>query len=73
MTSLAEVDTPPETVDLRREFQDSSVQEVLDELDRDLVGLAPVKQRIREIAALLLVERARRRMGLAHRARRRCT
>jgi probable Rubsico expression protein CbbX len=68
MTSLAEVATPPETVDLRREFQHSGVQEVFDELDRDFVGLRPVKQRIREIAALLLVERARRRMGLAHQA-----
>ncbi|TIT85616.1 MAG: CbbX protein, partial [Mesorhizobium sp.] len=34
--------------------------------DRELIGLAPVKRRIRETAALLLVERARRRMGLAH-------
>ena len=39
---------------------------MLDELDRDLIGLAPVKKRIRETAALLLVERARRSMGLAH-------
>jgi probable Rubsico expression protein CbbX len=37
---------------------------VLDELDRELVGLKPVKQRIRETAALLLVDRARKRMGL---------
>ena len=66
MTSLAEVEIPPETVDLRREFQESGLQEVFDELDRDFVGLRPVKQRIREIAALLLVERARRRMGLAN-------
>jgi len=34
------------------------------ELDRDLVGLAPVKQRIREIAAFLLVARARQEVGL---------
>jgi len=39
---------------------------VLDELDRSLVGLKPVKQRIKETAALLLVERARKAMGLAH-------
>ncbi len=45
----------------------SGVGEVLDELDRELIGLAPVKTRIREIAALLLVERSRKRMGLAHR------
>ncbi len=36
----------------------------LDELDRDLVGLAPVKRRIREIAAHLVVGRARESVGL---------
>jgi probable Rubsico expression protein CbbX len=41
------------------------VQEVLDQLDRELVGLLPVKTRIREIAAFLLVDRARRQLGLA--------
>jgi len=38
---------------------------VLDELDRELVGLAPVKSRIREIAALLVVDRLRAEHGLA--------
>jgi probable Rubsico expression protein CbbX len=56
----------PETVDLNAEWQNAGVQEVLDELDRELIGLQPVKRRIRETAALLLVERARRRMGLTH-------
>jgi probable Rubsico expression protein CbbX len=56
----------PASVDLRAEFERSGVKEVLAELDRDLIGLAPVKKRIRETAALLLVERARRSMGLAH-------
>ncbi len=51
-------------IDLEAEFKASNVQEVLDKLDRELVGLAPVKQRIREIAALLLVDRARRRLHL---------
>ncbi|NOU05601.1 MAG: AAA family ATPase, partial [Hyphomicrobiaceae bacterium] len=55
-------------VDLAKEFHDSGVAEVLAELDRELVGLKPVKQRIREIAALLIVERARRSLGLAHEA-----
>ncbi len=58
----------PLTVDLRAEYEASGVREVLDGLDAELVGLAPVKARIRETAALLLVERARRRMGLAHEA-----
>jgi probable Rubsico expression protein CbbX len=56
----------PTAIDLREEFESSGVKDVLEELDRDLIGLAPVKKRIRETAALLLVERARRRMGLAH-------
>lgn len=53
-----------EPVDLAALSAQSHVREVLDDLDRDLVGLAPVKARIRDIAALLLVERARRHLGL---------
>ncbi|MDJ0929865.1 CbbX protein [Breoghania sp.] len=60
------VEQPPATVDLAAEFTQSGVGEILDELDRELVGLKPVKQRIREIAALLLVERVRQKLGLAH-------
>ena len=59
-------DATPTTIDLRAEYEQSGVREVLDELDRELIGLAPVKSRIRETAALLLVDRARARMGLAH-------
>ena len=54
----------PEAIDLAAEYDSSGVAEVLRELDEDLIGLAPVKQRIRETAALLLVDSARRRMGL---------
>jgi probable Rubsico expression protein CbbX len=42
----------------------SQVQAVLDELDRDLVGLVPVKQRIRDIAALLVIDKLRLNLGL---------
>lgn len=55
----------PTTVDLRADFNESGVGEILAELDRELIGLAPVKQRIRETAALLLVDRARKKLGLA--------
>jgi len=55
----------PEQIDLRKEFNEVGIGEVLDQLDRELIGLKPVKTRIREIAALLLVERLRKRMGLA--------
>ena len=53
-------------VDIRADYRDSGVGEILAELDRELIGLKPVKQRIRETAALLLVDRARQRLGLAH-------
>jgi probable Rubsico expression protein CbbX len=49
---------------LDAELRDSHVIEVLDGLERDLVGLAPVKTRIRDISALLLVDRLRTRAGL---------
>ena len=45
-------------------LRESQVEVVMDELDRDLVGLAPVKQRIRDIAALLVIDRLRLGMGL---------
>jgi len=51
-------------VDLASVFADSRVSEVLQQLDRELIGLAPVKARIGDIAALLLVERARSTLGL---------
>src|SRR5664280_213816 len=53
-----------ERVDLRREFKEVGIGEVLDQLDRELIGLKPVKTRIREIASLLLIERIRKRMNL---------
>ena len=43
---------------------ESQVEAVLDELERDLVGLAPVKQRIRDIAALLVIDKLRMNLGL---------
>lgn len=67
MTDTEETETPKITaVDLAEEYKTSGVAEILAELDEELVGLKPVKQRIREIAALLLVERARKAMGLSH-------
>ena len=52
------------TLDLDALYRESNVRELLDALDRELVGLAPVKLRVREIAALLLVEKLRRSIGL---------
>lgn len=45
-------------------LRNSQVESVFEELDRDLVGLAPVKQRIRDIAALLVIDKLRLGMGL---------
>ena len=44
---------------------ESNVEAILDELDRDLVGLAPVKARIRDIAALLVIDKLRGDLGLS--------
>ena len=54
-----------ESPDLETAYRDSHVGEVLDSLDRELVGLAPVKSRIRDIAALLLIDKLRRGIGLS--------
>lgn len=59
------VEERPTSIDLAASFEESGVPEILRELDETLIGLAPVKQRIRETAALLLVDKARREMGLA--------
>jgi probable Rubsico expression protein CbbX len=53
-----------ERLNLREEYEKRQIQEILDQLDRDLVGLVPVKTRIKEIAALLLVHRLRKALGL---------
>ena len=52
--------TAGEQFDLGATFRDSHVADVLDQLDAELVGLAPVKSRIRDICALLLVDTLRR-------------
>ncbi len=54
----------PGGIDVEADARGSGVFDVLADLDRDLVGLEPVKTRIREIAALLVVDSARRRFGL---------
>src|SRR5579885_3327788 len=54
-----------EPLDLEAAYRESHVGEVLDGLDRELVGLAPVKSRIRDIAALLLVDKLRASLGLS--------
>ena len=52
-------------LDVDAAVAESDVEELLATLDLELVGLAPVKTRIREIAALLLVEKLRMQVGLS--------
>ncbi len=60
-TTFADVS---EVVDLKALLAETDIAAPIAELERDLVGLAPVKQRIREIAAFLLIARAREQVGL---------
>ncbi len=64
--SLALVDSGARSV--AQVLAQSQVEEVLAELDRDLVGLAPVKARIRDIAALLVIDKLRINLGLTSQA-----
>lgn len=57
-----------ELVNLTAEFAETGLGDVLQELDGDLIGLIPVKRRIREVATLLLVDRVRKRLGLGSEA-----
>jgi probable Rubsico expression protein CbbX len=51
-------------LNLQEEYKNTNIKGVLDQLDSDLVGLVPVKARIKEIASLLLVQRLRKNLGL---------
>ncbi len=69
-TQLAQPDASTEartddvTLDIGSMLRDSQMDDVLRQLDDELVGLEPVKTRIREIAALLAIDRLRREAGL---------
>ena len=63
LESLPEI-TDAAGVDVAELVRETRVFDVLNELDTELVGLAPVKTRIREIASLLIVDMLRRRAGL---------
>ena len=53
-------------VNLKEDFQSSGVADILSELDSSLIGLEPVKTRIKETASLLLVDKAREKLGLVN-------
>lgn len=51
-------------VNLKDEYNNTEIQSILDILDAELIGLKPVKTHIREISALLLIDRLRQKLGL---------
>jgi len=53
------------SVNLQEEYTKTEIAKILNLLDEELVGLAPVKSRIREIAALLLIDKLRKNLGIA--------
>jgi probable Rubsico expression protein CbbX len=61
----AELLSPQATVTLSEERAAADVDDVFAGLDRELVGLLPVKKKVEEVASLLLVDRVRQRFGLS--------
>ena len=54
----------PSPINLQEEYKKTEIEKILNLLDEELVGLVPVKSRIREIAALLLVDKIRKNLGI---------
>ena len=48
------------SLNIQEEYKKTDIQGILDQLEEDLVGLVPVKARIKEVSALLLVQRLRK-------------
>jgi probable Rubsico expression protein CbbX len=63
---LATPESNENLVDIAAAHRESNLDESLDQLDRELVGLKPVKAYIRQIASLLLVARLREKLGLSN-------
>ena len=65
MTDVPVMKAPDHTVvNLQEEYNKTEIQTIIDNLEQELVGLKPVKARIREIAALLLIDRLRKNLGM---------
>lgn len=67
-TTKAEVNAIDKARTVEQVLAESQVESVLAELDADLVGLAPVKNRIKDIAALLVIDKLRINLGLTSQA-----
>ena len=55
---------PDSTITFAAERKEADIDEVFTALDDDLIGLVPIKKKVQEVAALLLVDRARKKFGL---------
>lgn len=64
MTPASPPGANSDQVDLQAAYEGAGIQAVLEKLDQELIGLRPVKARLREIAALLVIDRARQQVGL---------
>jgi probable Rubsico expression protein CbbX len=65
MSILSSLDlSTTKSLNLKQEYKDTQIQRVIDILEEELVGLVPVKSRIREIAALLVIDRLRKKVNL---------
>lgn len=51
-------------VSVKNEYEKTQIEKIIQNLESDLIGLKPVKKRIREIAALLLIDKIRKNIGL---------
>ena len=61
---MATILSDQKSLNLQQEYESTDIQRVIDILEEELVGLIPVKNRIREIAALLIIDRLRKNIGL---------
>jgi probable Rubsico expression protein CbbX len=52
------------TANLKTEYDNTQIQSILSSLEEELIGLLPVKKRIREISSLLLIDKVRQNLGL---------
>jgi probable Rubsico expression protein CbbX len=53
-----------DTINLQEEYKKTEISKILNFFDEELVGLGPVKSRIKEISALLLIDKLRKALSI---------
>ena len=51
-------------INLQKEYKNTQIKRILNNLNKDLIGLKPIKSRIQEIAALLLIDKVKTKLGI---------